>query len=170
MRRGTKPQPTVLLQLHGTKPHRPRPPDAAAAGDIGEPPAGLSEAEKTLWHEAVAVAPLGVLKDADRVMLRQWVSLQAQFEEVNRQQEKLNERSGLPFLVKEKTGGMIVSPYVYMMNKLRGQLIQMAQILGYCPSGRVGLMPRDPKADAPDGEDNRWMKLEQLRRRAANAS
>jgi phage terminase small subunit len=170
MRRGTKPQPTVLLQLHGTKPHRPRAPDAEAPAEIGDPPAGLSEAEAALWHDAVSVAPLGVLKAADRAILRQWVSLQAQFEEANRQQEKLNERGGLPFLVKEKSGDLTISPYVYMMNKLRGQLIQMAQIMGYCPTGRVGLTARDERADAPDGEDNRWIKLERMRRSAANAS
>ena len=168
MRRGAKPKPAALLQLHGTHSHRPRLPDAEAPGDVGEPPAVFSKAEQELWREALAVAPFGVFKAADRAMLRQWCALQAQFEEANRQQQKLNERRRLPFLVRTKAGELVViSPYVHLMIKLRGRFIQMAQIMGYCPSGRVGLMPR-AEADVPDGQDNGWIKLEQMRRAAAN--
>ena len=46
-------------------------------------------------------------------------------------------------------------------------MLRMVEQLGFCPTARVGLGQGDESDDDP--KDNRWLRLEGLRRKAANA-
>src|SRR5438093_1268614 len=92
MRRGTKPRPSIILDLHGTRRtrHKGRPPDAIAPGTLGDPPADLSEAERECWRNAIENAPAGLLGTIDTSLLRQWAVAEARFLAAREAQAKLD--------------------------------------------------------------------------------
>jgi P27 family predicted phage terminase small subunit len=168
MRRGPKNKPTTLLHLHGTwnsTRHGQRPPDAKPPGDLEELPADLSPAEAERWHAALAAAPAGVLGKSDESLLRLWCFHEATFLEARRMQQMLDVGNKLPLLVKGKMGDMIQSPYLRIMQRSSLIMLRMIEQLGFSPVSRTGLGNTE---EAASGDDGRWMRLEEMRRKAAN--
>jgi phage terminase small subunit len=170
MRSGPKRKPTALHQLHGTtrQRHQAYGPDAIARGSLYEPPADLSEAEAAAWRQAIDNAPAGVLAAVDASLLRLWCVQEARFLKAKAMQEKLDTDTALPLLIKTKAGDMAQSPYIGIMTSSTKLMMRLAEQLGFCPSARVGLGQGDE--GAADPADSRWLKLEGMRRKAANAS
>ena len=169
MRRGPKSKPTFLHHLHGTiqQRHKLRPPDAVAHGKLDEPPADLTEEEQACWRHALEHAPAGLLAKIDTSILRLWAITEARFLAARRAQAMLDGATKAPMLVRTRAGDMVPSPYIGIMNKATTLMLRMTEQLGFCPTARVGL--GGASADESDGTDNRWVRLEEMRRKAANA-
>jgi len=170
MRRGPKNKPTALHELHGTTRtrHKARGPDAIAPGILDQPPADLTTAEQDCWRRAVANAPAGLLGLTDTSLLRLWSVAEARFLTAKAAQDKIDAAgSTLPLLIKTRAGDMIPSPYIGIMSRQTTLMLRMVEQLGFCPTARVGLGQGDEREDDP--EDNRWLTLEGMRRKAANA-
>ena len=169
MRPGPKRRPGVILDLHGTRRarHKGQPPDAAAKGTLDEPPADLTDAEKACWRHAIDHAPAGVLSTIDTSILRLWAVAEARFLAAKKAQAALDASTQLPLLIKTRSGDLIPSPYIGIMSKSTTLMLRMVEQLGFCPTARVGLGQGDVRESDP--EDNRWIRLEALRRKAANA-
>jgi phage terminase small subunit len=167
MKRGRKNQPTALHRLHGTieTRHRQRPPDIAAPGTLGEPPADLTPAEQDSWRHAIEHSPAGILARIDESIMRLWSVTEARYLHAKAMQDALDSGNKLPLLVKTRAGDLTPSPYVGIMNKSAVLMLRMVEQLGFCPTARVGL----GKAEEADEEDGRWLQVEELRRKAANA-
>jgi len=110
-------------------------------------------------------APAGVLATIDRHVLRLWCQSEARYLLARKMQDKLDERGGFAMLVKTKGGDFVASPYEGIMNRAARLSLRMAELLGFCPVGRVGLAA---KRDAAGDEDDHWTQLERLRGKAAN--
>jgi phage terminase small subunit len=171
MQRGRKPRPSIILDLHGTRRarHKGRPPDAIAPGTLDEPPDDLTDAERTSWRHAVANAPAGLLGTIDTSLLRQWAVAEARFLAAREAQEMLDasDLSPFPMLIRTRDGALAPSPYVAIMARTTLLMLRMIEQLGFSPTARVGLGQGDEKP-ADEGE-SRWIKLEGMRRKAANA-
>jgi phage terminase small subunit len=170
MRRGPKRRPSVILDLHGTRRqrHKEQPPDAVATGTLDEPPDDLTDAEKACWRHAIANAPAGILSTIDTSLLRLWAVAEARFLAAKEAQAKLDAASQLPLLIKTRSGDLVPSPYIGIMSKSTTLMLRMVEQLGFSPTARVGLGQGD-ESDGADEEDNRWLRLEAMRRKAANA-
>lgn len=168
MRRGPKNKPTALHQLHGTTRtrHNERGPDAIAPGTIAEPPADLSEAEQACWRHAVAHAPAGILATIDTSLLRLWSVAEARFLMAKKAQEQLDAKNDLPLLIKTRSGDIMPSPYLSIMSRQTTLMLRMVEQLGFCPTARVGLGQGEEEEDP---EESRWVMIESMRRKAANA-
>jgi phage terminase small subunit len=168
MRSGPKRKPTALHQLHGTtrQRHQAYGPDAIARGSLYEPPADLSEAETAAWRQAIDNAPAGVLAAVDGSLLRLWAAQEARFLQATAAQAKLDEGAQVPLLIKTRSGDMVASPYIGIMSRSTALMLRMVELLGFCPSARVGLGQGDEVVD--EDTDSRWLHLEDLRRKAAN--
>jgi len=165
MRDGRKAKPTALHRLHGTirTPHRHRPPDAVAPGSLTEAPADLTPPEVAHWRFVIENQPSGVLANVDGNLLRILAQTLACYDQIKAQQDELNARGTLPHLLRNREGDLLASPYFNMLVKLRAQIARYSELLGLCPSARVGL----GEADSEDSS-NRWVQLEELRRKTAN--
>jgi len=64
-------KPAALQELTGAYKKNPqrRRVEPVPTGPLGDPPERLSKEEKSAWHELVAIAPPGVLKNADRMVV-----------------------------------------------------------------------------------------------------
>ncbi len=169
MKTGRKPKPTQLHRLHGTfnaTRHAERAHEAKADGDLAElePPDDLTEAERDCWRFTIDNAPRGVLKRIDRGVLRIWVKQEARFLLAASKQEELNRRGGLPLLVKNKAGDLVISPYINLMDRCSKIMLGAAEQLGFSPIAR----PRLAGEREEEEDDDRWAQLAALRRKAAN--
>jgi phage terminase small subunit len=170
MRRGPKNKPTTLLELHGTynvTRHRVRKPDAETVGQLDEPPSDLSPAEADRWRSALLAAPRGLLGKSDESLLRLWCWNEATFLQARDMQRALDTGSKLPLLVRSRNGEVRPSPYVKIMQRSSLIMLRMIEQLGFSPISRVG-MGRTVEGETTSEEDQRWIELEDMRRKAAN--
>jgi P27 family predicted phage terminase small subunit len=169
---GRKPKPTVLHRLHGTlrTRHASRAREPVMTDDIDPlaPPADLSEAERASWQFAIAHAPRGVLKSIDTSVLRIWVEHEVRYILAKQKQEELNQRTGLPMLIKTKSGDYVESPYVKIMNKTALIMLRAASELGFTPVARPRLTGSQTGSDKANAATSRWTEFDDLKRKAAN--
>ena len=137
-KRGPKPRPTTLKELHGTvrTPDRRRGPDALAPGVIGEPPGHLTDAQKGRWVQAVRDAPANILRCIDGEILADFVIASEIAEQAIIAQRKLDEGANFPMLVKGDKHVIVVSPYYRLLFKA------MEAKRGSRPPGLLTLGPR----------------------------
>ena len=86
--------------------------------------------------------------------------------EARRMQATLDATNQLPLLIKTRAGDFAPSPYVGIINKSTTLMLRMAEILGFCPTARVGL-GKPSENEIPEGEA-RWAMLADMRHKAAN--
>jgi P27 family predicted phage terminase small subunit len=168
-RTGRPPKPTALLKLRGTYEsgrHGKRVDgrSAIAVGDLGEPPADLTESQEDVWRYAVANMPRGVMKAIDRDMLRIWVEASDRHNTARLMQAVLDRDSVLKLLIKTPNG-LAPSPYNDIMDKCAKTMIRVAQELGFSPVSRARIKADSLTIDAEpeDEEDPRvdpWKFLE----------
>jgi hypothetical protein len=94
--------------LHGTfnqtRHGRDRACEPVAAGDLYNPPPGLTPSQRANWRYAIAHAPKGVLKKIDRGMLLIWIEAEDRHRTTMTMQAKLDESSELKLLVRGPLG------------------------------------------------------------------
>lgn len=74
--------PTTVLDMRGAfkaNPARKRPDEPRPTGELGDPPAHLDGATLAAWNELVAMAPPGVLTNADRWAVEIAAGLMAEY-------------------------------------------------------------------------------------------
>src|SRR5215208_7958176 len=115
--RGRKPIPTDIHKLMGTfrtnVQGRARVGEPRVENELSfEPPDTLTPSQAAIWRHAVENAPKGILKAIDLSILLAWVTAFDEHERARMAQAKLDARGGdLDFLMKGKSGEMVVSPY-----------------------------------------------------------
>ena len=161
--RGRKRLPTQLHLLknsyradrHGGR--DPRPPDDGAKL---EPWDWLSERQKEIWRETVAHAPRGVLHAIDAGLLTAFVTAAHMHEVAACMQNKLDAATSLPLLVKDAEGGVAVSPYVTIMQKMALAVVKLGSEMGFGPASRARIFR--PSADPP-AEASPWDRFSLIR-------
>lgn len=145
MTRGRKPKPTELKVLEGNPGKRalnhdePKP-----EGDIGDPPAWMSDDQKKIWTEAVKDAPPGLLTCLDKSVFTVWVVA------VDQHQKAAIKVSKFGAVVKSpSTGAPIKSPFVTILNQQAAVIQKAVSEMGFSPTARTRV-----KVDkAPQGAD-----------------
>jgi phage terminase small subunit len=152
--KGRKPVPIALAALHGNPTGLPKRKELPAP-PLLEPPDDLSPGQREYWLHAVANAPKGVLKEADRGILRSWAML----EDVLIRASAALGREDLLVPIQGQPFPAISSNWTIANNAQRS-LKGIAELLGFAPTARARLAvpaqqafdpPSDPYALNPDG-------------------
>ena len=131
--KGRKPKPTKLKELAGFPGHGARPKaEPKPAGDLGDPPAWLTEGQREGWVYALANAPRGMLKRIDRGALVVWVVA----EDLHRQASTQQAATGNLLVKPPKSDFPVQSPYLPIINKQAQIMLKAAEHLGFTPAAR----------------------------------
>jgi phage terminase small subunit len=146
---GRRPKPTALHHLQGTynpTDHRDRKFEAKASGELKRAPDDLTETQRAAWDYAIKHAPLGVLFEIDREVLRMWV-------------HTLDRRNEAQQILEAQDNSIvwINSPCHRVIDRTTTLLIRLAGELGFSPAARprIKLIP-EPEAE---DENNPWAQL-----------
>lgn len=167
VRTGRPPKPTVLHKLHGTaRKDRVREAEPVPLGDLTEAPAWLTDSQREGWDYAIRHCPKGVLKLLDRSALVLWVEAEDRHRGAMIAQAMLNRRApDAPWLVKGPDG-LIVSPYVEIIDRAAKIMIRMMTELGFSPVARPRLRIAPEPAAAATASDMRsdpWQALKVIK-------
>jgi P27 family predicted phage terminase small subunit len=108
------------------------------------PPAGLNDAQKTIWREAIKSAPPGMLRHLDESCLEVWVVAR------ERHRDAAKKVAELGSLLKAKSGTPYQNPYLAIMNKQAQIMLKAAAELGFTPSSRSRVKVEPPKPGEGD--------------------
>jgi P27 family predicted phage terminase small subunit len=134
MKRGVKPMPTVLKDLHGTaRLDRFNPDEPKPEGDLDENPTDCPEhftpEMRAIWEYALQHAPPGLLKRLDASVLEIWVVAHS----IHRTATKM--LRGL--LIRTPNSDYPVqSPILPVINRQAMVMIKAAEQLGFTPTAR----------------------------------
>ena len=143
MRTGRPPKPTVLHKLHGTarkdRQIAKRTAEPQPVGDLIAAPEWFNDTQREGWDYAIRHCPKGLLKLIDRSALVVWVEAEDRHRGAMIAQATLNRRAPeVPWLVKGPDG-LIMSPYVEIMDRAGKTMIRMMTELGFSPVARPRL-------------------------------
>lgn len=147
-RGGRRFKPTALHKLHGTG-HttrmKARAKEPQPVGDLQDPPDWFDKGQQDSWNYVMEHCPKGLLKLLDRGALVLWVEAENRHREASIAQSKLNQRAPeAPYLVKGPDG-LMMSPYVEIIDRAAKVMIRMIGELGFSPAARPRIkMPEDP--------------------------
>lgn len=151
MRTGRPPKPTALHKLHGTARkdrHAKRTAEPQPLGDLTEAPEWFNATQREGWDYAIRHCPKGVLKLLDRSALVMWVEAEDRHRGAMIAQATLNRRApDAPWLVKGPEG-LIMSPYVEIIDRAAKIMIRMMTELGFSPVARprIRVVAAEPAA------------------------
>jgi len=130
--RGRKPKPTVLRLVGGNAGKRPiNRTEPQPVGELYEPPAWMTDAQKTGWQHAIAHAPKGLLRHLDSALLAIWVVAEDMHREAALKVAKFGMLVQSP---KQRTP--VQSPYLPIINKQAEIMMRAASELGFTPTSR----------------------------------
>jgi P27 family predicted phage terminase small subunit len=160
MRGGPRPQPTALRVLHGNPSGRPlnaKEPKPVVPSSY-DPPEHLTRGQRKIWREAIASAPLGLLRSLDLAVLELWcVHL-----ELHR--KAAAELFASETLVHERGAASMPDRRIGIMRNSAAVLARLSSELGFSPTSRSRVVAED-RADvsvATSGKKNKPpMTLEQ---------
>jgi phage terminase small subunit len=136
-------KPTALKKLHGTlnvtRERRRGGVEPVPEGDLIEPPAGLTRAQREIWRYAIRHAPKGVLMLCDVEMMKSWVLA---VDRRNELQRILEGRKGEP--------GWEVSPVHRNLDRITMMLTRMAGEIGFSPASRPRIRVEAPRETDPN--------------------
>lgn len=158
MRTGRPPKPTALHKLHGTTRRyhlEQRGQEPQPVGDLTEAPDWFTPSQREGWQYVMEHCPRGLLKKLDRAALVMWVEAEDRHRGAMIAQATLNNRSrDLPYLVKGPDG-LMVSPYVEIIDRAAKTMIRLIGELGFSPCARPRI-----KLIAPEKQDaSPWAQL-----------
>jgi phage terminase small subunit len=129
----------MLHKLHNTgrqdRQYGRRKQEPLPAGDLRDAPDWFNESQKASWDYAITNSPPGLLKLIDRGMLALWVEAEDRHRLATITQNELNRRNGAPFLVKSPLG-MVMSPYVEVIDRAAKIMFKAADHMGFSPVAR----------------------------------
>lgn len=169
--RGRKPKPTAMHELEGTlnaTRHKTRKAEPQAPVELDrDPPAHLSPRQQDGWRYAMEHAPAGVLRRIDRGLLVAWVILEDRLTTANTELQRIDADATHPLLMRAR-GGVMVNPYMLIIERCARGMSKLASELGFSPASR----PRMFGATLPDAAPTKTLsafariKSEHERRRA----
>ena len=127
--RGRKPEPTHLKELAGRpvmNKREPRP-----RGNLKTAPAWFTDSQRAIWDEAIADAPLGMLKRLDRAPLVTFCIAC----DLHRQASEKVAAEGM-IVASPVKGDPMQSPYLPIVNKQAQIMLKSAAELGFTPVSR----------------------------------
>ena len=144
--RGRKPTPTALKIIAGNPGKRPiNAYEPQPRSDLAAAPEWMTEHQKDIWREVVALSPPGLLKDVDASVFAIWVVAFDLYQEAG---EKLA-RTGM--LIKApNTGVPMQSPYLAIVNKQAQIMLKAAAEMGFTPASRSRVVVKRDAAKADD--------------------
>ena len=165
-RGGRPPKPTLLHKIEGTaRPHRHdvRRAEPEVEGDLAHKPAPdwLTDAQRQLWSDFLLDAPRDVLKRIDWAVFANYIEVVDRHARLIRAQQKLDQGTEMPFLVKAKHGPML-SPYLRAINHCVLLMIRMQGEMGFTPAARARLVTGSPESEDDEASDG-WDVLRTLR-------
>lgn len=127
--RGRKPIPNVIQLIKGARNAVPEE-IPVLDGVLFEPPAKMTDAQKSIWRDAIENAPKGLLRSLDRDLLKIWV-VAADLHDQATQEVNTN-----GMLVKTSQGNLVQSPYLPIINKQAQIMMKAVSELGFSPTSR----------------------------------
>jgi P27 family predicted phage terminase small subunit len=147
--RGRKPKPSVLAALHGRTSHgrmknlaEPKP--LGSLADV-EPPAFLTDRQRTIWGSLLADAPPGLLTPSDGPLLAALVMA------IDVHQRAAKELATMGTLTQHTPNGMAVPvPQIGIVHRQGAAICRLSAELGFSPTARarVAAAPADAETDA----------------------
>jgi len=154
--RGRKPTPSHLKVLRGNPGKRAlNHNEPIPVGDLADPPAWMSETQRSGWNYAIEHAPAGLLRKLDRSVLTVWVVAEELHRRASEQVEKFGILTKAPH-----TGLPIQSPFLPVLNRQAGVMLKCAAELGFTPASRSRIQLVE--AVTGTGEDE-WDRLDRMR-------
>ena len=132
-KRGPKPIPAVLREIHGHPSHRPIPEELEGVGDAWDPPAYLDDEQRAQWTYVVDHAPPGLLTGTDRDILATFVNACVEYQRAVLEVRKIGQ------VVKTRDGNAIQNPYLGIMNRQALLICRFGAELGFSPAARASL-------------------------------
>ena len=136
---GRPPKPIAIHKLQGTfQPvrHAHREHEPYAEGELADTrvPHWMLKRQKRLWREAIATAPRGVLRQADRhTFIGYILAVDTMIEAAKAQNRaQLLQPNGMP------------SPYLRMIRQTLEMMSKLANDLGFSPAARIRLATGEP--------------------------
>jgi P27 family predicted phage terminase small subunit len=132
--KGAKPVPIPLrmLRADAKKVERLRKRQIEAPGDLSEAPEWFTEDQRTMWQYAVANAPRGVLRGADKAVLAAFIVAQ----DIHEKASIAMQQSAL--LVKSPKQELpMQNPYLPIINRQYQLMVRGAAELGFTPCSRA---------------------------------
>ena len=134
MKRGTKPQPLLLKQLHGNPHDHALPADVPeGVGELWAPPDYFNDEQRAQWDYALENAPRGLLTATDREILVTWCLAAV----VRARAAREIDRLGL--VVKTKDGNAIQNPFLPILNRQALIMMRCGAEMGFSPSARMAI-------------------------------
>jgi P27 family predicted phage terminase small subunit len=144
MKRGRKPVPGVLADLHGN----PRNLGVAAraltepegVGDLWAPPALFDDEQREVWHYALEHSPPGLLTGTDHTVLALWCVHVVEWQHAVRtirEEGRLIKVDGVP---RKHPATRLLTEHAHTILRLCGEL-------GFSPAARVGLIKTGAAAE-----------------------
>ena len=141
--RGRKPKPTFLRLVEGNPGKRainhdePQPP-----GNLSEPPAHLTAAQRRIWLETLAHVPEGLLRKLDGPAFEAWVIETVRYRDAEAKIQTMG------MLVRGVDGRPIRNPYLAIARDAQQAAAKLAVELGFTPSSRSRVKIERPKKAA----------------------
>lgn len=159
---GQRPVPTELHKMRGT--YRADRHGAApiALGDLQKPPPHFNPEQRRSWRYAIEHAPSHLLRKIDRGTLAVWVEAEVRHFEATAEQTKLNQQSGIKYLIPGPMGGLIASPLVDVIDKAGKTMMRASADLGFSPATRTRIIVEAQSEAANDTgtpDSNPWSVL-----------
>lgn len=133
MAKGRPPKPTFLKLLDGNPGKRPlNTNEPKPVGNLLDPPACLSQSQRTLWIETISEAPAGLLKLLDGKLFLTWVIAADMY---HRAVDELNANPAL--LSRTRNGEFTQNPYISLINKQALMMHRAGELMGFSPSSRT---------------------------------
>ena len=133
-KRGRKPKPTHLRQLHGNPSKLPPPIDEPeGVGILRAPPNWFDDEQRLHWHYAIENAPPGLLTGTDREVLIVWTVASVEHSRAAIEVRKLGQ------VVKTKDGNAIQNPFLPIVNRQALIMMRAGVEMGFSPASRASL-------------------------------
>ena len=146
--KGRKKVPNVLRLIAGNPSRRPLNDEPEAVGDLLAPPEAMTDEQKAEWNYALDNAPLGLLRQLDRVLFSQWciascdvtraeIAIREEGEVVNRggdQRITINPDGSQVKSV--RSASKMLNPWVRARRDAFDRLMKATSELGFSPTSR----------------------------------
>jgi P27 family predicted phage terminase small subunit len=138
-KRGRKPKPRHLRQLHGNPSKLPPALDEPeGVGILRAPPDWFDDEQRLQWHYAIENAPPGLLTDTDREVLIVWTVACIEHAKATQEVRKLGQ------VVKTKEGSAIQNPFLPIVNRQALIMMRAGAEMGFSPSSRASIGRGEP--------------------------
>ena len=133
-KRGTKPVPLVLRELHGNPRKEAMPVDVPEGqGELWGPPEWMDDVQRAQWGYALEHAPPLLLTGTDRELLAIWVVACVEHARAVLEVRRIGQ------VIKTKEGNAIQNPFVGVMNRQALIMLRAGAEMGFSPASRMAL-------------------------------